>query len=564
MSELLKTSQFATTPTQRTATPLVGASAELRVDAPHQFGAQAAVPNAEPSPAAMIEAESPPEQAAGSEESLLLQASQIAEHFSRKYAELNRREQRLNSQLIQLDQERRNVRLWVAQIDEQVHERDLAVREREARCATRETACIAVEQDVQTQRLSLLQRKAELDAERQAFHDELEAGRNELAAERDIQLDELASERAACQLELTAARDALTAELDLVRIQIDEERHAHRQQVVDELLLHHQELKQQREQLEAERRVQLLELQRLTADAETLRSNGQAELEQERTLLHNRVRFQLDHLQNARAEFEALQAEFLGERQAERTLQAEIQMQFKLRWQQFARFRHLLEEREQGLEREHEALAKARKALQESLGLDKLRSEQQIQAWEREQQIVKAEIRRQQDLLTRHAENLEARRERLDRLRAELDQTHAHTLEMRVAVEEACAQLQQAAGGAAATARLDDARQALSRHFSQAREVLVRQREELDDARRLFQQQCDEFRAERQTLADWMARRDEELRLRESEFRQERAVFDARESAWRAKREGWQREKLEAERIIRDLLRQLTNETIAR
>ncbi|MCH8138511.1 MAG: hypothetical protein IH926_06105, partial [Proteobacteria bacterium] len=97
-----------------------------------------------------------------------------------------------------------------------------------------------------------------------------------------------------------------------------------------------------------------------------------------------------------------------------------------------------------------EALVDALRALGIAAKLGPIRSEDHIvrgpererlrderRNWDQERQAQSAELRRQQDMLELHAENLEGRRERLDRLRAELEETHNSTLEMRIAVEEA-------------------------------------------------------------------------------------------------------------------------------
>jgi hypothetical protein len=73
--------------------------------------------------------------------------------------------------------------------------------------------------------------------------------------------------------------------------------------------------------------------------------------------------------------------------------------------------------------------------------------------------------------------------------------------------------------------------------------------------------QRDDVRSEQQALAEWISKRDEELRLREANVRQEQAAATSREQAWQNTREGWMLEKLEAEAIIRDLLKRLESET---
>ena len=94
-------------------------------------------------------------------------------------------------------------------------------------------------------------------------------------------------------------------------------------------------------------------------------------------------------------------------------------------------------------------------------------------------------------------------------------------------------------------------------HYRQFQDALEQQPAELIEARNRLQQQRDELRDEQNQLADWMAERDERLRLWEDELRRDAEAVNTREAAWREIRDHWMHEKLEAETIIRDLLRQL-------
>ena len=142
-------------------------------------------------------------------------------------------------------------------------------------------------------------------------------------------------------------------------------------------------------------------------------------------------------------------------------------------------------------------------------------------------------------------------------LRAELEETNRQTLELRLAVEEACAQLTQTAGAEATKRRIDEARAILAEYYRHTRESLMQQRQELDQAQARVHQQRDEFRSEREMLVDWVQRQEEQLAGREAELRRERETIEAREATWRAAAERWTNERLEAESAIRDLLRQL-------
>ena len=114
--------------------------------------------------------------------------------------------------------------------------------------------------------------------------------------------------------------------------------------------------------------------------------------------------------------------------------------------------------------------------------------------------------RRQSDLITLHAENLEKRRDRLDRLRGELEQRHQELLETQIAVDEAWAQLSQVTGDDNATERVNQTREQLADYCRSMREGLNVQRREIDEAREQLESQKEAFRSEGQQHTDTAAR----------------------------------------------------------
>lgn len=299
------------------------------------------------------------------------------------------------------------------------------------------------------------------------------------------------------------------------------------------------------------------ELERLRAELIEEHDQAETRLKQERVLFDNRHCFQQDHLQRTMEEFEQGQDEFRREQQLLRTRQEETQTQILLRSRQLDRQRDLLDDRQRSIEREREVLLKERRAMEDRVLADTDELRRNRAAWESDRDSQKADLRRQQDMLALHAENLETRRQRLDRLRAELEETNRQTLELRLAVEEAAAQLTQTAGAEATKRRLDEARDILAEYYRHTREALVQQRQELEQAQIRVHQQRDEFRAERQLLVEWVATQEEQLASGERELRRERETIAQREATWRATAERWTNEKLESETIIRDLLKQL-------
>lgn len=418
----------------------------------------------------------------------VLQAQQIAEHLQQRYADLHRREQRLHVQLADLDQERRTIRMWVADCEADLQQRDVDLLQRNADCNDRESSCLALEHEMQSRKAELLRQESELQHIQDRWRDEWELERQTLQ----------------------------------------------------------QELDQQR-----------LQLQNDQAHFALVKEGQLADIQQERSLLLNRIRFQEDHLQKLRREFEAIQAAFHLERQRAQSTIVETDAQIQRRQAHLDRQRAVLEERDAAVQRQYNLLNKMRRAELESLALDRQRFEAEQHDWQLIHETQHAELERKNEILQSHAENLEARQSRLEQLRLELEATNGKTMEMRLAVEEACAQLAQAVGPEVARQRIEAAQLALSQHHRQARETLIRHRQELEQFQRSVLLQRDEFRTEQQTLTEWISQRDEELQFRAENFQAEQAAAIAREQSWQQARERWLQEKLEAEAVIRDLLRRV-------
>lgn len=422
----------------------------------------------------------------------LLQARQIAEHLQKRYADLHRREQRLNSQLSELDQERRTFRMWVAECESVLLERDEDLQQRDAYCAERESACLNLEHELQSRKADVLQQERDLEEIQDRWRAEWELERTEL--QRDLDQQRIAFQNEQAQFRLV--------------------------------------------------------------------KEGQlAEIQQERTLLLNRIRFQEDHLRKLRQEFEVAQSVFHQEKQRIQSSQLAADELLRSRAEQLHKFRGILDERETAIHRQLSALAKARRASIESLDRDLSEFETERANWLAARDRQRAEMQRKAEILRLNAENLESRQKRLEQLRSELEETHRKTLEMRLSVEEACAQLAQAVGPEVARERIENAQHALSEHYQIARDMLQRQRMEVEQFQATVLKQRGEFHAEQQSIAEWIAKRDEELRLRESSLKAIQQEAGARERNWQSTRERWLHEKLEAETAIRELLRRVEEQT---
>jgi hypothetical protein len=323
----------------------------------------------------------------------------------------------------------------------------------------------------------------------------------------------------------------------------------------EQLILDREE---QTQALETQLFEQQRELERLRAELIAEHDQAESDLKQQSILRENRHRFQQDHLQRTMQEFEATQNEFRREQQVARTRDEQTHAQVLLHRRQIDRQREILDERQQSIERERLVLFKERRAMEDRLAheTEELRSSRA--AWEAERDSQKADLRRQQDMLALHADNLETRRQRLDHLRAELEETNRQTLELRLAVEETAAQLMQTAGSEVAQRRIDEAHAVLGEYYRHTRESLMGQRQELEQSLLKMQQQREEFRNERQLLVEWISQQEEQLAQREHALAVEREGTAGRENEWRNHAERLTNDKLQAESVIRDLLGKLS------
>ena len=504
MSDVRQTARHAPSPAEGNhASEGVGTFAHrdgLRVDPPHMLGGTDSVSPPAGALGSEFDVIQEPFQAPVSPAALrtdlpladpLSQARQIAEYLQHRYADLHRREQRLNTQLADLDQERRSLRMWVAECEATIQDRDAEVQQRDAACAVRESTCLELEHELQARKAALLEQEHDLQHIQSRWREEWEQERQGLKHEIDQQWLQLQNDQAHFQL---------------------------------------------------------------------VKEGQLADIQQERSLLMNRIRFQEDHLHKLRREFETAQAAFHADRQRTKSEFTATETQQALRQTQLNRYRELLAEREESLARQQTLIGKSRRAELEGLTQDRQRFEADQRDWQMLRDRQQKELERKSNILQLNAENLEARQARLEQLRLEVEETNRKTIEMRLAVEEACAQLAQAVGPDLARQRIEASQQALSEHYHHAHETLVRHRQELEQFHRSLLQQRDEFRSEEQTLSEWFAKRDEELQIREWEFREAQAIVVDREQNWQKTRENWLHEKLEAEAVIRDLLQRLESD----
>lgn len=373
------------------------------------------------------------------------------------------------------------------------------------------------------------------------------------------------------ELELQTLRDEQIATLQreraemLERIQAEREeweRTLQEQQREWAAIRQHQSAELQAERDSHSQRLQTDLAALNSAQAEwTIHRDAQlVEIQGERAILENRIRFQQEHLEKLRSDLERSQNEHRRERQVERQRLEDDSRQIIRRMQQIDFYRAAVDERERSLERERDVLDKSRRAFSSSVEQDRLSLQREMNAWQAERQVQQSELLRQQELYASHAESLESRRIRLEKLRAELEDTHRATLEMRLAIEETWVELTQAAGQETARERVEQVRNSLIGYYNQLHEGLVEQRREHLEAQTKFERLRAEFHAERQKLMEWITSRDQELRIGEDRLRTALADAASRDATWQVARERWMHEKAEAEQVIRKLLSELGNQ----
>lgn len=330
--------------------------------------------------------------APGADAETLDEARQILDDLRVHLAELDRREQSLNSQLSLLDREQRALRLQSQKLADDRREIQQVLEEREQRVTDRETAAAELVLAADERQAALDEQLAEIEQKRARLKDDVAA---ELAAEHQrlaARLNDVDQQRSEIEEQRARLQDDVAAELA----------EQHRQLAVrqNELNLVRIGIEQQRARLKDDVAAELAaERQRLAAGRDEI-DQLRGELEQRRVQLEDDVRAGLaqEHaeLDDRGREFESRQAGFDRER-AE--FAAEIAHRESLREQEIA---------------EHAAL------------LSQMRAEQLADVEAREAQVGQREVdlvkraRFQEDHLVRLRSGIEAKQAELERARASL------------------------------------------------------------------------------------------------------------------------------------------------
>jgi len=510
---------------------------------------------------------------------ILLQASAAAESLQQRFSELQQRraeivadqqqleadrrafEQRAQEFAAQVARDRSDQREMRADLEQRLskvaqHEELLQRQAGELRSAQRALAeeRVILKQSVRAEldedRMKISQERAFLDAERDRLKAQAERDREDYAEKVKQLADELRLER---QRLAERAKEELAAEIAQLNRQKDEWKQAHEQQVL-EIQQQADDLQRQREmfgeQVDAEQ-------QRLREEIEKKRQS----LLTEQNNLQRRYRFQFEHLTRAKEDLEVELREFRREQQLFRSERLRFLEQHRLRFRQLEHLRQLLVDREASLGRELRIIERSRAAALSDIQRQHRRSEEERDAILRDIESRQRRIRQQEAAMADLAARLDDRSQRLNRLRSELDQTQAEILEHRLVIEEARTNLlRDTPTPEVARARLEQAKGDVQSFFERLRAQINADRDKVEAAANDIAERQQQFRRDRTELEQWFASKEEELQLRAagSVVDEQQQTIQTLQVQMNHLQDRWQRERLEAENTIRDLLTQLT------
>ena len=514
---------------------------------------------------------------------ILLQASAAAESLQHRFSELQQRraeivadqqqleadrrafEQRAQEFAAQVARDRADQRELMADLEHRLQkvaqQEELQQRQNtELRAAQRALAeervilKASVRAELDEDRMKLSQERAILDAERDRLRAQGERERQDYA-DRIRQIDEelkLEKQRLA-----ERAREDLTAEIVLLNRQKAEWQLAHEHQL--------QEIAQQADDLQSQRELfgQQVEeeQQRLKEEIEKKRQG----LLTEQNNLQRRYRFQFEHLTRAKEDLEAELREFRREQQLFRSERLRFLEQHRLRFRQLEHVRQLLTDRESSIARESRIIDRSRSAALSDIQRLQKRSEEERDAILQDIESRQRRVRQQEMAMADLAAKLEDRSQRLNRLRAELDQTQSEILEQRLVIEEARTNLvRDAVSPEIARARLEQARGDVQAFFDRLRMQINADRDKVEEAASDVAERQQQFRRDRAELEHWFAAREEQhsSRTTDSVVEEQAATIHLLQSQIVELQNRWHKERLEAEHAIRDLLSQITSREV--
>ncbi len=510
---------------------------------------------------------------------ILFQASAAAESLQQRFSELQQRraalasdhqqleadrrafEQRAQEFATQVARERTEQREMIAELEQRLgkvgQQEELIQRHAaELRSAQRSLAeervilKASVRAELDEERMKVSQERMLLDAERDRLRAQAQHERQEHADRLQAIAEELKTERARLA---EKARDELATEIILLNRQKAEWERAHESQLL--------EIKQQGEDLQQQREMfgqQVdVEQQRLREEIEKKRQS----ILTEQSNLQRRYRFQFEHLTRAKEDLEIELREFRREQQMFRSERLRFLEQHRLRFRQLEHIRQLLVEREGSIDRETRIAERTQNAIMVEIQRQQRRSEEERDAILRDIESRQRRTKQQEASFADLVARLEERSQRLNRLRAELDQTQSEILEQRLVTEEARTSLvRDAASSEIARARLEQARGDVQSFFERLHSQVAAERDKVELTAVDVAERQQQFRNDRAELELWFAKREEELssRIVGSVVDEQQQLIETIQGELATLQDRWKRDRCAAEKTIRDLLDQLT------
>jgi hypothetical protein len=510
---------------------------------------------------------------------ILFQASAAAESLQHRFSELQQRRAELNSDQQQLEADRRafeqRAQEFAAQVArERTEQREMmaeleqrlgkvaqqeeliqrhAAELRSAQRSLAEERVVlkaSVRAELDEERMKVSQERMLLDAERDRLRAQAEHERQEHADRLQAIAEELKTERARLA---EKAREELATEIVLLNRQKAEWEQAHEAQLL-ELQQQGEDLQQQREifgqQVDAEQ-------QRLREEIEKKRQS----ILTEQSNLQRRYRFQFEHLTRAKEDLEIELREFRREQQMFRSERLRFLEQHRLRFRQLEHIRQLLVDREGSIDRETRIAERTQNAIMAEIQRQQRRSEEERDAILRDIESRQRRTRQQEASLADLVARMEERSQRLNRLRAELDQTQSEILEQRLVTEEARTSLvRDAASSEIARAKLEQARGDVQSFFERLHSQVAVERDKVELTAVDVAERQQQFRNDRAELELWFAKREEELssRVAGSVVDEQQQLIETIQGELATLQDRWKRDRCAAEKTIRDLLDQIT------
>lgn len=452
----------------------------------------------------------------------LEQAGRLLAHLQTQLAELDRRELNLNQQMAALVEQQRSAQRATAATEKRTAELQQQLDERDATVAQKETELQHRLDEFEQRIQAHAQQEESFQRERQAFVEERERAKAELLQERNEHRQAMAE--AEEQLE-QARREQQRIQEEWLRQQ-------------------EQERARQREELEQLRK------QRLTA-----LDQREQELEQRVVDIEKRARFHEQHLEKVRYDLNARQAELERQRQQQRVWIEEVEASIRMRLGHMRRFRDLVSHREQCLAEGQRLFAEQRQAAEQALAQARTQLEESQRQW-RQQRAKELELfKDREERLERELSVAESGREELDILNGQLQETiHAFRASWPALSEKLS---DESSLRAIPTQGIQEPSTSLSEHLHKLTEILDRQLDELDHARRESRRRFQEQRDEGISLSAWIEEREQRLQGWGTALEVQLRSLESREQESHAAREQWQADRMQAEQVIRDLVTQL-------